>query len=392
MATLEDLRKRIEEKEKKSKKKKMDGPKEEVESVDMDAVDKIVRKMKKKYSSDGFAYDTGVGGELGKIRGIIAEEENAEMEVQKVEDLREFKSPLIKNLGGTYLKMQKLLSPIVKIIKKMPGLDKLGYYMYSANMKYSVQQYLALVVAGAFVAFLVGFFGSFAWLWIMYPVFKIDLVMSVAIAILIAFVAMFFVIVLGVLIPRSAARKRGDEISIELPFALRHMATELRAGIGLYKTLQTIAVADYGVLSEEFAKTINEVEEGTDTRDALKHFAMRTESHALKDSLLHIIRALKTGGNLSEVMTSIAEDVSFEMRMKLREFAEKMNFFGVIFIVGAIVFPVMVAILSGITNAPIQASFMAGINPLMVLVFYIIVMPMMLILLVAYLKMSQPKV
>ncbi|PIN85023.1 MAG: type II secretion protein F, partial [Candidatus Diapherotrites archaeon CG11_big_fil_rev_8_21_14_0_20_37_9] len=181
------------------------------------------------------------------------------------------------------------------------------------------------------------------------------------------------------------------QVSAELPFALRHMATELKAGIGLYKTIQTIASSDYGVLSEEFSRAISEIEEGTDTKDALRHFALRTQSKALRSALFHIIRAMKTGGNLSEIMNTIAEDVSFDARNKIRDFAEKMNFFGVIYIFIAIVAPVFITIFGAVTNAPISVATFA-IAPLAIAGILIPGMAMVLGFLIFYLKSIQPRV
>ena len=176
------------------------------------------------------------------------------------------------------------------------------------------------------------------------------------------------------------------------------MATELKAGIGLYRTIQAIAVSDYGVLSEEFARTINEIEEGTDTKDALRHLALRTQSKALRSILMHIIRALKTGGNLSNIMNDIAEDVAFDLRMNTRDFVAKMNFFGVIFIFSAIVMPVVVAVLGGIRNSPIGeaggVSFKAflPLTPEVIGGIYLIVLPLMLGMFIFYIKSAQPTV
>jgi len=78
------------------------------------------------------------------------------------------------------------------------------------------------------------------------------------------------------------------------------------------------------------------------------------------------------------------------MRMKVRDFAEKMNFFGVIFVVGAIVMPVFIAILGGITNAPMKIGI--AIPAMLILAFFVVVMPMILMLLVYYIKISQPRV
>lgn len=378
---LEEIRKKIEEKKEKKK--------TEIESVDIEQVEKIVGKMKRKYAAEGLA--TGeVEGKLGELRGLIAEGAQPKIQIQTVEDLGEFKSPIIRALGSFYLKLRKPMNAIAKLISKISPLGEINYYLYSANMHYSAQQWIAITTAisiiVAAVALVVGF--------LIASVLDVELSLRIMLAIVIAIGGFIFSAVICMLIPKSRAGKRGELAGLELPFALRHMATELRAGIGLYRTLQTIAAADYGVLSEELAQTITEIEEGTDAKDALRHLALRTQSRPLKGAIMHIIRALKTGGNLSEIMNTIAEDVSFEMRLRIRDFAEKMNFFGVIFIFAAIVVPVFVGILGSIVNAPLgMESFLQSLplTPFTIILFYGIGMPLLLIYLIVYLVMTQPK-
>jgi pilus assembly protein TadC len=354
----------------------------ETQSYDMDEVEKIVKKMKKKYAKQGL--ETGETSEkLSELRGIIAEQERAKIELQTVDELKEYKNPAISFLAKFYSSFGTIMNPFSGSLGKLPIASQIEFYLYSANMKYSIKQYLALTTA---ITFLSSLFGLILFAIIFYLI-GLPLIYSVLGGILF----LFFSLTIMLLIPKSKANTRGENVSTELPFALRHMSTELKSGIGLFKTLQAIASSDYGILSEEFARTINEIEEGTDTRDALKHLAMRSQSIALRNALLHINRALKTGGNLSKVMNEIAEDVSFELRMKVRDFSEKINFFGVIFIIGGIVMPVMIAILAGILNAPLGIK-MVSLSPELVLIFYVIIMPLILGLLVFYLKMIQPKV
>lgn len=377
MGKLDKLRKEIEEKK---KIKKTD--KKVQETVDIDQVEKIVSRMKKKYRDEGVEFEQ-VGGKLGELRGIIAEGEQAKINVQRIEDLGDFQNSMVRRLGKLYLLLKFPLQPFSTIIKKLPIASDVRYYLYSANMKYSLNQWLALSLA---VTFLTGFF-------VLVLLGAVVFLFEIPIAFSVLFAGIFgmFALVIMLMIPRSRAMRRGDAISVELPFALRHMATELKAGIGLYKTLQTIATSDYGVLSEEFARTISEVEEGTDTKDALRHFALRTQSKALRSALFHIIRAMKTGGNLSQTMNTIAEDVSFDMRVAIRDFAEKMNFFGVIYIFIAIVAPVFVGIIGSITNAPISVGSVA-LSPLAIAGIYLVGMPLILGFLIVYLKMMQPRV
>ena len=361
-------------------------------TIDMEQVDKIVSKMKKKYKERGVELEE-VGGRLNELRGIIAEGKTAEVEIQSVEDLAEFKSPLVKRLGGFYLKFGGLFRPLSGILSKLPFVKQIDFYLYSANMRYSAKQFIALAtVVATLVFFAALIFGS-----LMATIMSLPLGITVVVVPLMAVVAFLFTAVVILLIPKRKAQMRGDSVSKELPFALRHMATELRAGIGLYRTIQAIATAGYGDLSEEFARTIGEIEEGTDTQVALRHLALRTQSRALRNALMHIIRALKTGGNLSEIMNEIAGDVAFELRMKMRDFAEKMNFFGVIFIFAAIVLPVFVAILGGIRNTPLTKGIgnmfeALPLSPEVIALIYLVLMPFILIWLLAYILMAQPKV
>lgn len=370
-------------------------------SVDMKVVDDIVSKMKKKYASEGLEMKEAPE-KLEELRGIISEGKTAKLEIKSYEDVETMPSKFSRSLGNLYIRFKGVLHHVVDRIMKLPQIDQLDFYLYSANMKYGVKQYVALMtIAAVIVAIVTGLASALLVILLAEPA----LLIVVPIVMIFAFLLS---IVVGLYVPKMKAQGRSDAISAELPFALRHMATELKAGIGLYRTIQTIAAADYGPLSEEFARTIIEIEQGTDTKVALKHLRLRTQSKGLKRAIQHIDRALKTGGNLSETMSEIAEDVSFEMRMAMRDFAEKMNFFGVIYIVIAIVLPVFVAILAGIRAAPLQAGqdvavvmatqapqtmFSAlPLGPEIVALIYLFLMPIIFITLIVYLKSSQPKV
>lgn len=374
-------------KEKGIKTLEIEGPTE----VDMQKVEKIVKRMREKYREEGVEFEE-VGGNLGELRGLIAEGMAAKIEIQTVEELREVKSKLINFLAGVYIKMGGILKPIAKSISKFPEMEMLSFYLYSANMHYSSKQYIALTVAGSTIAFIIALLVSSAVLTIL----QVELATRV-LAIIISSVLVFIISAIIVLmIPKQRAISRGNAVSIELPFALRHMSTELRAGIGLYRTLQAVASSDYGALSEEFARVITEVEEGTDTKDSLRHLALRTQSRALRNAIIQIIRALKTGGNLSESMSEIAEDVSFNLRMAVREFGQRMNFFGVVYIFGAIVLPVMITILGSIRNSPIRMTMpsfeaLPLTLPIMAAI-YLVVMPFILIMFLVYIKKAQPRV
>ena len=363
---------------------------EEKYSVNEDEVSKIVETMKRKYRDEGIQIDE-VSSTLKELRGIITEDAYSKIDIESEEDLETFGSDLSRSFGRIYLKLKGILKPMQRILKNFPLTEELSYNLYSANMHYSSNQYLAITSACSFVAFLVTLI-----VMLFVGLIMNNFVFTVIVPIVTALLVGIIVAALLIYVPKGKAKARGNACSIELPFALRHMATELRAGIGLYKTIQAVASNDYGTLSDEFARTINEIEEGSDTAVALKHLALRTQSRPLKTAINHILRAMRTGGNLSKVMTDIAEDVSDEMKTRIQTFSQNLNFFSVIFIFIGIVLPVAIIILGAIRNSPIAATGQdlfknIPLTPFVLMLFYLVGMPLLYAFLILMIYIAQPK-
>ena len=146
MAELDKLKKQIEEQK---GKKSHEAAKEE--KLDSRQVDKIVERMKKKYTDQGV--ESGpVGGKLGELRGIITESQKFKIDVESVEDLQEFRSPIIKRLGKLYVWLKPVLDVIIELLKRFPITSETRYYLYSANMRFSITQWLALSASAMVLA------------------------------------------------------------------------------------------------------------------------------------------------------------------------------------------------------------------------------------------------
>ena len=95
-----------------------------------------------------------------------------------------------------------------------------------------------------------------------------------------------------------------------------------------------------------------------------------------------MLRAMRVGGNLSDIMNEIAKDVSNDLKNKINTFAQKMNFFAVIFIFVCIVMPTAILILGAIRNSTTSGGtelFKAiPLTPQVMIIFYLVVMPIIL--------------
>ena len=358
----------------------VDGDSDEDTLIDYSKVEKIVSRLKKdeeQYGDENKA--------LEKI-GLKSDKKIGQISGERVSDLSENESPLIRTIGSIYEKIGGPIQSLVGLLKNTPLAEGLNHNLISAKMRFSVTQYLAIAATVLLLTITLSTIGLLT--------LMAALKLPMAVVLIGVPLLNLFVLILIFTIPKSKAKSRASALDRELPFALRHMATEIKAGLGLHKSMTSIADANYGVLSEEFSITMKEIEQGISTEEALRRMSGRSESEGIKRAINHIIRALKTGGNLSDIIISIADDVSFELRMQLADFTEKLNFFGLIYIFMAIVTPVFFSIINAIMNIPIEGGIKL-FTPLplnIVAIVYFIAFPMLLALLVFLVKSSQPEI
>ena len=290
----------------------------------------------------------------------------------------DFSKPMVE-LGGSmksvFSSWRGFFSGAASFLSRTPFAANLANSLECAGLQMSVETFLvisSLVAVGAAAL-----------------TFAVFLAVSVAYGdaffAAVALLAAFFVAVLFSVLPFTylsiRASSRAKAIDRVLPFALMQIATQVRAGVSFHRSLESVANADYGILSAEFKKLTRDLQQGLSTEDALTRLYNRTKSQPLRKSLLQVIRSFKTGGNLSKIINEIAQDVSLETQMSIRDFTEKLNFINVIFIMVAVVAPVSATVLSAILQIPLFSSGLpsyfiyaafGGITLAMVALLYVI--------------------
>ena len=260
---------------------------------------------------------------------IIGEEEGFELEERE-----ELKIPFSTRLGN-------ILADAFSTYSKAPTafFGDIQESLYKANILMPASKYIAIAVGvGVIVAAvlalvsalllstLLGVTGGFLGVIMGVPVF-------------------FIVLVVAKVYPTSKVKGRSDAFGREMPFALRHMATQLSSGSGLLETMRSVSVSDYGVLSEEFKKAILEIERGATIEESFERMNIRIDSQGLKKATRQIASTLRTGGNLANTLKIIAEEVATEMRMKLKDFIQVLNTFSLMYMFITVVAPVLITTL-----------------------------------------------
>lgn len=199
----------------------------------------------------------------------------------------------------------------------------------------------------------------------------------------------FLLSIMIIFLPKLQKGKNSSEASKELPYALRQMATELRAGVGLHESMRSVALSGYGPLSEEFARTLEEIKYGETTENALLDMSERINSDGLTRAVHQITRTLSSGGDLSKTLNVIAEDVAYEMRMKLKDYAQKLNSFTMIYMFVAILGPVIFMIML-IAAATVSGTSM--FPPPVLLILYLFFFPLIVGFLTFMIKRLEPQI
>ncbi|NJE02039.1 type II secretion system F family protein [Thermococcus sp. JdF3] len=261
-------------------------------------------------------------------------EEEKEKQLEEILEWRkqEIQRPFSDRLADAMLRYFK--GPIESLTKSLRGLDE---DLYRASMTTPKEKYVALILLVAI--FSAVFSALFGYLLYLTP----DIIVLLAI---LGFIGGFMYMRHY---PRMVWKRRVVEVERALPYALRHMASLLSAGVGIAEAMLSVSRADYGPISEEFEFILMEMRAGSSFEDSLSKFEQKMASESVSRVVKQILRAVKFGGNLSEILYKMAEDFSFEYRMKLVEYVQKVNGISFIYMFLTIVMPTMfvVGILAG---------------------------------------------
>lgn len=188
--------------------------------------------------------------------------------------------------------------------------------------------------------------------------------------------------------PQIKQKRSYNDLNQELPYALRHMGVELKSGKGLHDTLVTVSNANYGSFSQELSRVLEQIRYGESTENALLEMSNRVGSDGLSRSVQQIVGTLRVGGNLAHSLEVIADDISFDMHVKLKDYSQRLNSFILIYTFAAILAPVILLIM-----LMAASTVMGDIVPAnMIMVMYAVLFPMVVVFMGLFIKKLEPKI
>lgn len=139
--------------------------------------------------------------------------------------------------------------------------------------------------------------------------------------------------------PRLLARSVAAKIDRGLLFATRDMLIQVSSGIPLFQVLANVADGDYGQMSAEMKKAVNEVRSGASLSSALENMALRSQSKYLKKTVWQLITAMRSGANLTSALKGIIKLLVDAQMRSVKAYNAELNFIVLIYLMVAAVLP-----------------------------------------------------
>src|SRR3989338_2167880 len=110
--------------------------------------------------------------------------------------------------------------------------------------------------------------------------------------------------------------KRQKEIELKFLEFVRSLVENVKSGIPITKSIIQVSTKDFGALSPYIQKLANQIDWGIPIHKALIIFGEDTKNKVIKRAIAIVIEANQSGGNIEEVLESVATSVINIKKMK----------------------------------------------------------------------------
>jgi flagellar protein FlaJ len=180
---------------------------------------------------------------------------------------------------------------------------------------------------------------------------------SLPLSILVALIAFFYIN----FYPNLVALRKSKNIERNLLFVVRHLYVQVRSGVSLFDAMVAVSKEDYGIISKEFEKAVKEISTGKEQTAVLEEMALRVSHTGFKRILWQIVNSLKSGADISKVLSVIANEISQEQRVKIRKYGSQLSPYALMYLMFTVILPTLgisfLIILSSFSGVQIPEAF-----------------------------------
>ncbi len=152
--------------------------------------------------------------------------------------------------------------------------------------------------------------------------------------------------------PIIRVKKKVRDLDRNLVFALRTILVQIRSGVSLFESMKVVAEGNYGAVSSEFKKAVDQIGTGTIQEVALERIAEYNPSIFFRRALWQIVNGMRAGADVSLVLAESVDSLTEAQSIQIRNYESQMKLLSLVYMMLGVIVPAL-----GITFLIVLSSF-----------------------------------
>ncbi len=162
--------------------------------------------------------------------------------------------------------------------------------------------------------------------------------------------------------PHILVKKKIRDLEQNLVFGLRTITVQIRSGVSLFDALSLIGVGNYGALSTEFQKAVDEINTGIAEEDALQRSALRNPSLFYRRAIWQIVNGMKAGADITAVLSELVHSMTKEQIIQIKKYGSSLKLLSLIYMMLGVIVPALgltfIIVLSTFPQVPVSQELL----------------------------------
>lgn len=218
--------------------------------------------------------------------------------------------------------------------------------MKKAELPVSAKEYATMGLVVILFYFIFFFFLFFV---ITFRVFnQLDFVLPIIVSGIFAFLVFAQIVAY----PIMHINKKVRDLDRNLVFALRTILVQIRSGVSLFDSMKVVAEGNYGAVSKEFRKAVDQISTGTIQEVSLEKIAEYNPSIYFRRTIWQIVNGMRAGADISTVLGESVNTLTDAQSIQIRNYESQMKVLSLVYMMLGVIVPAL-----GITFLIVLSSF-----------------------------------
>lgn len=152
--------------------------------------------------------------------------------------------------------------------------------------------------------------------------------------------------------PIIRVTKKVRDLDRNLVFALRTILVQLRSGVSLFDSMKVVAEGNYGTVSKEFKRAVDQISTGTIQEVALERIAEYNPSIYFRRAIWQIVNGMRAGADITVVLGESVDTLTEAQSIQIRNYESQMKVLSLVYMMLGVIVPAL-----GITFLIVLSSF-----------------------------------